>query len=278
MTALSLTLFSTADMLSGRDELVVRMINSVAAYRSRGFSDVRLFILLQRCSPEAEQKFRDAQPDFVSVSSIPDRISLSAARNRLLRSTEARDRLLRKGIVGFPDDDCWYPDGTLDAISNSFRIDGTLDFWFCRYGMSPVSAGNTPAVVPRLQSVISFASSNTIFMRQDVVLKLVGFDELLGVGARLSGGEDTDYAIRAYQKARGSSFVDNICVGHRDPDQTLKAKYYPGSLRAIAKNTRARPSEIYALGRKLLVGCFLTMNGKLQVSDYMSAVAGALAR
>lgn len=278
MTDMGLTLFSTADMLSGRDELVVRMINSVAAYQSRSSSDVRLFILLQRCSPETEQKFRDAQPEFVVVSSIPDRISLSAARNRLLHSREARDRLLRKGIVGFPDDDCWYPDGTLDAISSAFRNDETLDFWFCRYGMSPVSAERSTAVVPGLQSVISFASSNTIFMRQNIVLTLVGFDEVLGVGARVSGGEDTDYAIRAYQKARGSSFVDNICVGHRDPDKTLKAKYYPGSLRAIAKNTRARPAEIYALGRKLLVGGLLTMNGQLQVSGYVSAIAGALAR
>lgn len=278
-TVLPITLFSTTDMQSGRDDDINRMLGSVEAFRLRNPDvDVVLFLLLQRCDTSTAERFIADGPAWARVSAIPDRRSLSAARNTLLTGEDAKRRLAFNGIVAFPDDDCWYPEDTLDTIHKAFVSDPSLDFWFCRYGMEPRSAASFTATEPRLQTVIFFASSNTIFLRGPLAAGIGGFDEQLGVGATLSGGEDTDYAMRAFQGARKAAYVDARCIGHRDPNKALKAKYYPGSLRAIAKNVRTRPSEIQALGRKLLVGSLLAIRGQMPWKDYVSALTRAFAR
>ncbi len=278
-TVLPITLFSTTDMQSGRDDDIVRMLGSVEAFKQRNPDvDVVLFLLLQRCDAATAERFIANGPAWAQVSAIPDRRSLSAARNMLLTGENARRRLALNGIVAFPDDDCWYPEDTLDTIHDAFSTDPSLDFWFCRYGMEPRSAASFPATQPRLQTVISFASSNTIVLRSALAARIGGFDEQLGVGATLSGGEDTDYAMRAFQGARKSAYIDARCIGHRDPNKALKAKYYPGSLRAIAKNVRTRPSEIQALGRKVLVGSLLAARSQMSWRDYFSALTRAFAR
>ncbi|ATN36119.1 hypothetical protein ACO34A_20185 [Rhizobium sp. ACO-34A] len=277
-TVLPITLFSTTDMQSGREDDITRMLGSVEAFKQRNPGvDVTLFLLLQRCEPATAKRFIAKGPAWAQVSAIPDRRSLSAARNMLLTGEDARRRLVLDGIVAFPDDDCWYPEDTLDTIHEAFSSDPALDFWFCRYGMEPRSAASFTATQPRLQTVISFASSNTIFLRGALAGRIGGFDEQLGVGTALSGGEDTDYAMRAFQGARRAAYVDARCIGHRDPNKALKAKYYPGSLRAIAKNVRTRPSELQALGRKLLVGSLLAARNQMSWKDYFSALTRAFA-
>ncbi len=276
--SLPITLFSTVDMQSDRDEMLRRMLESVVAFKDRSDADITLFILLQRCSDEAAAAFSAHWPEWVKAVHMPGRMSLSAARNKLLASPQAKARFARDGIVAFPDDDCWYPEGTLDRIAADFAADRQLDFWFSRYGMDAVTASGLPSTSPSLQTVISFASSNTIVVRSSIAATIGGFDEALGVGAVLSGGEDTDYAMRAFRTARKALYVDARTVGHRDPNKALKAKYYPGSLRAIAKNTGLRPSELKALTRKLLVGLTLAIRGQMPLRDYLAAVTNSFAR
>jgi hypothetical protein len=276
--SLPLTLFSTVDMQSDRGDLLRRMLESVVAFQARRSVDVKLFILLQRCDEDGFDNFKKQWPDWVKPLKQSGRMSLSAARNAMLANIEATERLQSDGVVAFPDDDAWYPDGTLDRIVDDFTADKTLDFWFSRYGMQAVSALNYEAVSPSLQKVISLASSNTIVVRSNLASQIGGFDLDLGVGAILSGGEDTDYAIRAYKAARKTLFIDAKCVGHRDPQPALKAKYYPGSLRAIAKNTTFHLTEIIALSRKLLVGGFLSLRGRMALRDYVAAITSSFAR
>jgi hypothetical protein len=238
--------------------------------------DVALFLLMQRCTPERSQELRESLPDWVRLQSIETQISLSKARNRMLAADMAGADIDDNDIVGFPDDDCWYPDGTLKTIHQAFDSDQNLDFWFCRYSSQPQSASGANPVSPQLQAVISRASSNTIFLRGRVAKAIGGFDEELGVGARLAGGEDTDYAIRAFQQARKSLFLDIAAIGHRDPDKRFRAKYYPGALRAISKNTRARMADLQALTRKLLVGVLLILRGQMPAKTYLFALANML--
>lgn len=269
---LPFTFFSTADMQSERLPLLDRMIASVAAYRERSGADVVLFLLLQRCSSDAEQVFRQGRPEWIRIVTRSDMRSLSAARNLLLGQEEAMARLQGSGIVGFPDDDCWYPDGTLDAIGQAFRSDAQLDFWFCRYGMQPVSAEAMVSQAPSLQTVISYASSNTIFFRANVAAAVGNFDETLGVGAAFSGGEDTDYAIRAYHVARKLLFFPGRAVGHREFDPKLKSRYFVGSLVAIRKHASKSPAGFWAALRKILVGFYLTLRGRMTRHEFMNAL------
>lgn len=272
-----LVLISTSDALSPRNTELTRMVASIKAHvETAPGIDVALFLLMQRCTPERSQELRESLPDWVRLQSIETQISLSKARNRMLAADMAGADIDDNDIVGFPDDDCWYPDGTLKTIHQAFDSDQNLDFWFCRYSSQPQSASGANPVSPQLQAVISRASSNTIFLRGRVAKAIGGFDEELGVGARLAGGEDTDYAIRAFQQARKSLFLDIAAIGHRDPDKRFRAKYYPGALRAISKNTRARMADLQALTRKLLVGVLLILRGQMPAKTYLFALANML--
>ncbi len=158
-----------------------------------------------------------------------------------------------------------------------FKADPQLDFWFCRYSSQPQSAAGVEAVSPRLQQVISRASSNTIFVRQRIFPQLAPFDEELGVGARLNGGEDTEYAIRAFYAARKTLFVDRPLVGHRDADPALRPKYFPGTTRAIGRQKTRSLAGFVAFVRKMAVGAVLVARGKLKASTYLSAFREAFA-
>jgi len=272
-----LILISTSDALSPRSAELTRMISSIDAYVASGPGlDVTLFLLMQRCTPERQRDLRESLPAWVRLESVATQISLSKARNRMLAADMAGADIDDNDIVGFPDDDCWYPAGTLQTIHQTFDADPALDFWFCRYSSDPRSAAGAAAVSPQLQTVISRASSNTILLRGRVARAIGGFDEELGVGARLAGGEDTDYAIRAFQTARKSAFLDMAAIGHRDPDKRFRAKYYPGALRAISKNTRGRMADLQALTRKLLVGFWLILRGQMPAKTYLFALANML--
>jgi hypothetical protein len=262
----SLLLVTTTDFEAGQSDQLKRLLRSVEAYRqSEDAWDVQMLLLLQRTA-DTEADW----PGWISVDFIPSRISLSKARNRLLKN-QPPGALARFTVVAFPDDDCWYPPGTLAHISREFAQDPVLDFIFCRYGSNTDAAGASRQVAPPLQTLIATASSNTIFVRGVVAEATGGFDERLGVGAPHNGGEDTDYALRARTHARKVLFIDEILVGHRDIDSSFKARYFAGGLIAIAKSANWTDGLV-ALLRKLLVGAWLVASRRLKPSDYARAV------
>ncbi|MBB3310274.1 hypothetical protein FHT78_002017 [Rhizobium sp. BK196] len=268
-----ITLFSTSNLRQGRSEHLQRMVDSIARAKVEDPSiDVHLYLLLQNVPDDAaDPDF----PDWISTRRINHQISLSAARNLLMREVVKAGVVTADSIYAFPDDDCWYPEKFLTLVAGLFRDKPEIDFWFCRYSSTPEIKNALPTEKPALQKVISRASSNTFFFRGRLLPELQTFDETLGVGARLNGGEDTDYAIRAFYLARGTLFTDAPLVGHRDHDSSLKPKYFPGTLYAIAAHkTRSLPG-IIAFVRKLLVGASLVAGGKLTLSSYIAAVRNA---
>lgn len=268
-------MISTSDMLSDRRKYLARMVGSVQSFVNRNpDAAVTLFVLLQRCDGEKLAAARAALPAWVRLDAIADRVSLSKARNMLIG--KAVQALAEDDILCFPDDDCWYPAGTLETVRAAFAGEGDLDFWFCRYGAEPVSAAAFPARCPSLQDTISRASSNTIFVRGRIARGIGGFDEHLGVGATLMGGEDTDYAIRAHYAARNRRFVDAPVVGHRDPDLKFRTAYYPGSLKAIARHGLRSAAGFAAASRKVAVGAWYVLSGRMPFRHYLGALRAAM--
>ena len=268
-TIQSLHLFSTADVRAGREKELIRLFQSVELFRSRNsLLDVHFHVLLQRCD--------SALPSFVpkTVSTIesPSRFSLSAARNILLAQALSKGNLGRDSIIAFPDDDAWYPAGFLERTLAIFESSSTMDFFFCRYSSSPDPWSENSLAEASLAKVIRYASSNTMFLRGNIANAVGYFDELLGVGARYNGGEDTDYAIRAFKFARTSRFLDVAAVGHRDLQPRLKPKHYSGSLRAIARGAPKLPGGKRQICRKLLVGLSLLLTGKLNLKAFADAI------
>lgn len=264
-------LFTTSDFLNGKSEALARMIDSVERFRAAN-PGVRLrsMLLLQRVDPAATPDI----PDWIDLIVTPERLSLSAARNRMIAA--AMDAGLDDDtIVAFPDDDAWYPEGTLEHIVAAFRTRDTLDLWFCRYGRAARWQDGAPEVTPSLQQTLSFASSNTTVVRGRMLRLAGNFSESLGVGTPAGGGEDTDFSMRCWHAARQSVYCDSMAVGHRDGDPSIRAKYYAGSLLAIARNANASSAARMAWLRKLAVGAAFTVMGRISPASYTKAIAQA---
>jgi hypothetical protein len=262
---------TTTDAAGGRASDLERLLSSIET--SLAGRDWRMLLLVQRALPGKDLGF--AIPKNVDVETISGRISLSRARNLLLGKARELDLLSRSALVAFPDDDCWYPEGALERILNLFRIDQALDFWFSAYASAPASplrALSMDARPPSLFNVAAKASSNTIFLRSRIVERLGGFDEELGVGTANNGGEDTDYALRAFSESRKSRFLDQPLIGHRDHDPQLRSHYFRGSLIAIARHTARRPTGLALLLRKLLVGSVLVATRRMPVKEFTTAI------
>jgi hypothetical protein len=213
----------------------------------------------------------------VKATAVEYQTSLSAARNILLSKANSNGLLADATIVGFPDDDCWYPAGTLEHVIGTFSKNSGLDLWFCRYASNPVSIVDVTqdTVLASPRDVIRNASSNTMFVRGRVLHQGVTFDENLGVGTVNNGAEDTEFALHSYITGAQSMYLPVAAVGHRDKNSALRAKYYRGGLIAIARYALYEPRIGVELIRKILVGLYLVVRGELSPAGFGSAVGMA---
>ncbi len=265
---------TTTDAAAGRSRDLQRLLLSIAS--ALDGREWRMLLLVQSASSHASVKA--SFPANVEVETILDSVSASRARNLLIHEAREQGLLAHAPLVAFPDDDCWYPDGSLEGILNLFRVDQALDFWFCRYASQPQSltlALPSEARPPSVFQVAAQASSNTIFLRSRIIESVGEFDEHLGLGTENNGGEDTDYALRAFRQSQKCRFVDKALIGHRDYDARLRSLYFRGSLIAIARHTNMRPASVALLVRKLMVGGFLVAASQLQPGEFRVALHAA---
>lgn len=272
-----LLLITTSDHRNAAPGILERMLASVRAFAD-AHPDVKIrhALLLQNCSPQELAQRKAALPGFVVADAVEGRLSLSAARNRLLAPLISSGAIAENAVVGFPDDDCWYPRGALEMIADEFRNDPALDLWFCRYASRPAAADHVPARRARARDVVRCASSNTMFVRGRIASAIGRFDGNLGVGTPNLGGEDTDFALKAYALARGSRFYDAALIGHRDPQPALRAKYYPGSLLVLGRHATTSLPLMKEYLRKVAIGIFLLLRGELSWPAFIAANRTAL--
>lgn len=265
---------TTTDAAGGRGGDLERLLSSIeAALAGR---DWRMLLLVQRASSDVG--VAAGVPANVGVGAIPNRVSASRARNLLLHEAHEKGLLARAPLVAFPDDDCWYPDGLLERLLDLFRTDQALDFWFCRYASAPQAPARPLTREMRSPSVFEVAaeaSSNTIFLRGRILETLGEFDEELGIGTENNGGEDTDYALRAFRQSRKCRFVNRALIGHRDNSPRFRSRYFRGSLIAIARHTAMRPASAALLLRKLMVGGFLVATRRMSGREFGTALRTA---
>src|SRR5262245_59090899 len=126
---------TTTDAAGGRATDLARLLSSATA--GLAGREWRMLLLVQRAAPGKSLDI--VFPPNVQIEEISHRISLSQARNLLLNRARELDLLPRAALVAFPDDDCWYPDGALERVLNLFRIDQSVDFWFCGYAAQPLT-------------------------------------------------------------------------------------------------------------------------------------------
>lgn len=203
-----------------------------------------------------------------------EQLSLSEARNRMLSFIKGENLIAEIDVVGFPDDDCWYPNENLAFIFKQFQRNKELGLFFCKYCEIGHDVPNEQDIFQNIGAteVVRNASSNTIFVRGSTVNNLQGFDRELGVGAPNNGGEDLDYAIRAFVISRESAYLDRYIIGHRDKDRDLRGKYYRGSAIVLRRYMFTRFGLLYEALRKLTIGFVLTWKGEISIKEFISSL------
>jgi hypothetical protein len=236
--------------------------------------EVHHYILIQGTAGAADSLSEAGMNSSLRVSYTPELVSLSHARNMMLKQIGETSGLC-DAVIGFPDDDAWFPSGTLPGIMRCFLQDDLLDMWFCQCGTSPSWLSTVPGKSPRLQELFSNATSNSIFVRGCLAKKIGTFDETLGLGTKAMSGEDSDFAVRAFRAGRNIRFVKAQMVGHRDHGARDRELYFGGALTVIVRYAPVLPGGYAVLARKCLVGAALAITGRVHpqqlISDFKRA-------
>jgi GT2 family glycosyltransferase len=131
---------------------------------------------------------------------------LSRARNAVLPKVDAE-------AIGFPDDDCVYPDDLLERVAARLaELDGVT-------GREPWWTAEA-AVLTR-DNLWNRAISFTIFLRRSVVERVGPFDERLGLPS--SSAEEIDYLIRALHAGARIEYDPTLVVEHPQKERDLAA-------------------------------------------------------
>jgi glycosyltransferase involved in cell wall biosynthesis len=224
--------FSLVLATVGRESELYRLFDTLCAQTFRDFDT----IIVDQNDDDRIEKL---------VAHYGDKLRITHVRTTKGGHAKANNVGLRYAtgdLVGFPDDDCWYPPDLLERVACIFRenskcvgVSGreTTGKWHPHAGLlGPINLWKRH---------ISFA----LFYRHHALSGL-SFDESLGIGAgtRWGSGEETDYLIRVMQ--RGPVQYDpTLVVGH----PKWAAEPYPEAVR--------RKAHSYAIG----MGHVLKMHG-----------------
>jgi hypothetical protein len=260
-------LLLTTSIITENTEKLEKMINSLRGYHASSDIQIKHVLLLQKTSEEQAKALSESLsfPEWTQVLSDERMLPLSVARNIMLNHVHTSGEVIDNDtVVAFPDDDCWYPEGLLTYIAAIFQPP-KMAFLFCRYGTQTVAATKAASLIaPTYKDLVFNASSNTLFLRWAVIKKVGAFNELLGVGAKYNGGEDLDFAIRAYRiAADGTYWTNTPLVGHRDKLNDMKGDYFIGSALALRNNAFYSPAACFHFIRKCIIGCYLVAQGKM---------------
>jgi len=169
--------------------------------------------LLESLERQTHKDFRvllaDQNEDHRVESVLERHPSLSVERLRsepgLSRARSAALPRVQADAVGFPDDDCVYPDDLLERVAA--RLDRGLDGVT---GREP--SWTTPAAVLTRDNLWNRAISFTVFLRRGVIERVGAFDEQLGLPS--SSGEEIDYLIRAVDAGARIEYDPTLVVLH----------------------------------------------------------------
>jgi glycosyltransferase involved in cell wall biosynthesis len=198
--------------------------------------------------------------------------SLSAARNLGLKHATGR-------IIGFPDDDCWYPEGALSGIAQTFSDRGADAV--CTHVMDP-ETGQTLGRRPvgeihdvGYRRMFELPISVGLFVRRESVARVrATFDPSLGVGARWGAGEETDFVHTLLRSGCRCIYTGRHSVFHRvvsrqDPGEARKAYSYGAAfgvvvVRFLRAGTLGHiPFVLVALSRAVLAAAMYLLIGRV---------------
>lgn len=145
------------------------------------------------------------------------------------------------GLVGFPDDDCWYPPELLQRVSDELakvpRLDGLSVRVINQDGQALFGSRKAvrKAGLVDAYSIWLQMMTSTLFVRRKITTAVKGFDEQLGPGAPTiyQSGDDTEYVLRMLKAGFKIYYDPEITVYHPDTrnvysEAAIKKAYFYG--------------------------------------------------
>jgi hypothetical protein len=201
---------------------------------------------------------------FDKVLELPLKISLSEARNRLMKQFQ----ITGSEVVFFPDDDCWLGENTLSKVQ---KILADSDF---AIGVVDTDGNENSEILGGsnidLSVALEVSASAAIFCRSKV-LEQFRFDERLGLGTQIGSAEDLDLVLYMLSKGAKGKFDKSIRIGH--PKKGRGMEYFPGSIAVLRKYSDVWPRAWAFMIRRLAHGVVYTIQGKLPLKSLISAFA-----
>ena len=207
MPAEELPSFDLAVATVGRVEELDRLLDSLERQTHGRFA-------IQVVDQNEDDRLRPvlaAHPE-LDIAHLRSPPGLSRGRNEALAHV-SRD------LVAFPDDDCVYPDDLLEHVAERFAADPTLDGLAGRVvgddGASAATWNHEPALLER-DNLWNRVNSAALFLRRELVERVGGFDERLGLGSGepWSSAEEIDYVVRALDQDARIAYDPELAVVH----------------------------------------------------------------
>jgi glycosyltransferase involved in cell wall biosynthesis len=217
--------------LSRVDE-VARFLDSVA--RADDAASIELVVVDQNTDGRLDSVVQAIRSSSIGIKHVKaPKNGLSFARNVGLAECTGN-------IVGFPDDDCWYEDSTAAEVLAWFQASPECAMGYAAWPES-ADAGQMPTI-SRIQArrfQVGVPSSIQLFFRTDLLRRLGGFDERIGLGRFYGAGEETDLCLRALEVEPQLRPIPNASVHHRFERKSTKSAYGAIDLASRQRGTGA---------------------------------------
>jgi len=267
------TMISLVVCTLGRRTPLRRLLSSLAEQSYRPFE----VILVDQNADGYLDSVIEAHSALPLVRTCSER-GLSRGRNAGLQRATGE-------IIGFPDDDCWYDTGVLEAVAGFFDTRPDIDLLSGRtLDTSGVDSVNRywPESGPITRAnVFGTGNSNTIFVRRGVIADIGGFDETLGVGAAtpFQAGEESDFLLRCLARGHRGFYDHSFFVRHDQIAETLERVHaYSVGFGRVARLHNLGPSLFLTRNvRTVLGGLVRVVRGDLEgARQRYTSFAGAM--
>lgn len=198
-----------------RHEEVRRLLVSLQAQTSKQFE---LIIVDQNESPLIHDLIAEFRDDIKIVH-----ISFSFSSN-----TKARNEGVRHASyswVGFPDDDCWYPDDAVEKLLDQIKkteTEGVFINWCDPLPQVSKTMFSFGPGIMQLNEAFTLASCICIFFKTETFLQVNGFNEKMGLGidTLVKAGEEQDLMLKIIARGNRIYKSPEIVVYHPMNERT----------------------------------------------------------
>lgn len=187
-------------------------------------------------------------------------------------------------ILCFPDDDCWFDPDTLKKVSDQF-LNANVDLLIINWKQNIISGGEFSQKINSKQ-IFSFKApihygTIVMFFRKEVFNQLGGFNETIGLGFYIGGGEDSELLFKAARNKINIFYCTDIIVNHNYiPQDNRDFKSIRSRQRAIGFIFLKQRLPLYVIVRGIsspflkMLFSFNLSKAKVHYNSFMARLEG----